>query len=450
MAHSRKSKSNSLVDYAKEVIHAYIKQNDRLIVALSGGVDSVVLLNLLVKLSYSMKFKLAAAHVEHGISKNASQWTRFCCDLCYTFGVPITVAHLNIHKTPGVSLEAAAREARYNVFSHLKADYVVLAHHQDDQAETLFLQLLRGAGVKGLAAMPVIRKQASATAPQILRPLLSASRSEIERYASENKLNWIIDESNDNIAFNRNYLRHEIFPLLKERYPSYKKTLLRTSRHLAEASDLLNELAALDEKHCTLSGKIRIDRLRKLSLSRARNLLRYILSCHGTRLPSTAKLEDLLQQLLSSAIDTKLQILLSNTEIRSFKGAIYFLPRNALSKKRIWLEWHGEKKLALKQPNGLINFSYKENTGIDLDLLIKNPVTVRLRVGGERFRPDRKRPRRSLKNLLQEMSIPPWERNALPLLFSGERLVWVPGIGVDCDFQATPGICGLMPEWQPD
>ncbi|MDP1559325.1 MAG: tRNA lysidine(34) synthetase TilS [Nitrosomonas sp.] len=450
MAHSRKSKSSSLVDCTKEVIQTYTRQNEHLIVALSGGVDSVVLLNLLVKLANPMKFKLSAIHIDHGISRNANQWAKFCCTLCCTLDVPITVTHLKIKKESGISLEAAARDARYQVFNHLKADYIVLAQHQDDQAETLLLQLLRGAGVKGLASMPVLRKQASKLAPQILRPLLTASRRAIEEYARQNKIDWIIDESNENIAFNRNFLRHEIFPLLRERYPSYKKTFLRTTRHLAEASDLLDELAALDEKNCTLSGKIRIDNLRKLSLPRARNLLRYTLSQQNITSPSTIKLENLLRQLLSSSTDTKLHFAFCNAEIRCHKGLINILPKNIFPDEKLLTIWHGEEKIRLQQLNGTINFSHEENTGINLMKLTMHNVTIRLRVGGERIRPDSMRPRRSLKNLLQEASIPPWERRVLPLLFSGDQLVWVPGIGVDHEFQVTPGESGLVPVWRPD
>ncbi|MDH5553361.1 MAG: tRNA lysidine(34) synthetase TilS, partial [Nitrosomonas sp.] len=269
MAHSRKSKSNSLLDHLEETLHAHVKPNDHLIVALSGGIDSIVLLDALASYSKPMRFSLSATHVNHGISENASYWSEFCSQLCSTINIPISVTQLNVKSAPGQSLEAAARDARYRVFNHLAANYIVLAQHKDDQAETLFLQLLRGAGVKGLAAMPVIRKQTSNTAPQILRPLLQVSRREIENYAKQNQLSWIEDESNENTRFNRNFLRHEIFPQLEKRYPSYKTTFLRASRHLAEASALLDELAMLDQKNCSQAKKIQIDRLARLSLPRA-------------------------------------------------------------------------------------------------------------------------------------------------------------------------------------
>ena len=191
MAHLRKSKSNSLLCDTEEVLLAHIKQGNHLTIALSGGIDSVVLLHVLATLSKQLQFTLSAVHVNHGISSNATLWSRFCCDLCHSYGISSYVAYLQIKKEAGISLEAIAREERYRIFGHIQADYVVLAQHLDDQAETLLLQLFRGAGVKGLSAMPVTRKQASDAAPQILRPLLDVSRSRIEDYARQNKLNWI-------------------------------------------------------------------------------------------------------------------------------------------------------------------------------------------------------------------------------------------------------------------
>jgi tRNA(Ile)-lysidine synthase len=450
MVHSRKSKSNSLLCETKRVLLAHIKPDSHLVIALSGGIDSVVLLHLLAALSKQMGFALSAVHVNHGISNNAAHWSQFCCELCRSFDIPITVKQLNIKKEQGISLEALARDERYQVFSHLQADYIVLAQHLDDQAETLLLQLFRGAGVKGLSAMPVIRKQHANTAPQILRPLLQAPRSQIEAYAKQNELNWIHDESNDSTVYNRNFLRHKILPLLKEKYPNYPKTLLRTSQHLSEASVLLDELAEMDSKHCLFSGKLQIAAIHELSLPRARNLLRFIFTQHDIRLPSTAKLADILQQLLSTRTDTQRQITVGHMVVRCYKGLMYILPKTK-SPQSTWQQvWQGEHQLHLKDLNGMINFSYTKHQGqgINEKKLLQKPVTIRLRQGGERFSPRCNRPRRSLKNLLQETSIPPWERNTLPLLFSGEKLVWVPGIGIDCEYQVKSDESGLAPAWR--
>ncbi|TFH12899.1 MAG: tRNA lysidine(34) synthetase TilS [Nitrosomonadales bacterium] len=457
MANSRKLKLSNIFSRVENILHEQIQRDDHLVLGLSGGVDSVVLLNILTSLSLQLEFALSAFHVNHGISPNANKWERFCLNLCGVHGIPIKIAKLKIGRLPGASLEAIARDARYQRFKNLKADYVILAQHLDDQAETLLLQMLRGAGVKGLGAMPVVRNQISKIGnqaldpgPQILRPLLNVSRSEIEDYSRKHKLCWIADESNNDVSFDRNFLRHKIFPLLEKRFPSYRTTFLRTSRHMAEASCLLDDLAEYDRKECAISNKLQIERLRELSFSRARNLLRYNLAQQGVTLPSTVKLEDILRQLVSSRLDSKLHITFGDTEIRSFKGNIYVRRVSALPNKEWKFVWKGEKQLAIAELGGSVRFIRKKGKGINLQKLKEGPVIIRFRLGGERIRPDCNRPRRSLKNLLQEASFPLWERESLPLLFSGDCLVWVPGVGVDCSFQAGVADPGLIVSWHPN
>jgi tRNA(Ile)-lysidine synthase len=281
MASSRKLKLSSLPIRVEEILRGQIEPGNHLIVALSGGMDSVVLIDLLSKLSAKMQFTLSAVHIDHGISVNSNGWTQFSRKLCRSLSIPLKTTKLKLKRGPGVNLESVARDARYQVFSSLRADYVVLAQHLDDQAETLLLQLLRGSGARGLSAMPMVRSQstgigdhASTPSPRILRPLLEIPQSEIESYAEEHQLSWIIDESNADTSFDRNFLRHEILPILGERFPSYRTTFMRTSRHLSEASSLMDELAESDSERCTLSGKIQVEGLRTLTLPRAKNLLR--------------------------------------------------------------------------------------------------------------------------------------------------------------------------------
>lgn len=254
----------------QKVLQQHIKQGDHVCVALSGGIDSVVLLDLLANFSKPMQFSLSAVHVNHGISGNATTWSQFCSKLAFSYGIAIEVAYLHVQKERGVSLEASAREQRYRIFSNVMADYVVLAQHLDDQAETLLLQLLRGAGVKGLSAMPVVRQQRHVNQAKLLRPLLNVSRHQIEQYAQLNNLAWIIDESNDDTNYDRNFLRHEIFPVLKKRYVNYAKTFTRASRHLSDASTLLDELAEIDRERCFVSGQLNIQCLRQLNVVRVK------------------------------------------------------------------------------------------------------------------------------------------------------------------------------------
>jgi tRNA(Ile)-lysidine synthase len=462
MASSRKSKSDNISRRAQHVLRTQVQTGDHLTVALSGGVDSAVLLHLLVPLASQMQLPLSAVHVNHGISPNADKWSEFCRNLCQSRNIPLEIARVKVMREPGISLEAAAREERYRIFRNLQTDYVVLAQHLDDQAETLLLQLLRGAGVKGLSAMPVVRtvrkemdEQVSTgpvpaleRRPKLLRPLLDVSRREIEDYAREHALQWITDESNDEVSFDRNFLRHALFPLLETRFPAYRTTFLRASRHMAEASALLDELAEVDSAQCAVPGKLHVEDLRKLGFPRARNLLRYTLAQHGVILPSTVKLEEILRQLLSSCPDTKLHVIFGNTEIRCFRSRVHIRKVQAIPEARWHLVWQGEECLPTPEFGGTLRFTRCIGAGIGLQKINEQSITIRLRQGGERLRPDCNRPRRSLKNLLREASLPPWQRQRLPLIFSGEQLVCVPGIGVDCDFQAADDEQGLVVEWQ--
>lgn len=462
MASSRKSKSDNISRRAQHVLRTQVQTGDHLTVALSGGVDSAVLLHLLVPLVSQMQLPLSAVHVNHGISPNADKWSEFCRNLCQSRNIPLEIARVKVMREPGISLEAAAREERYRIFRNLQTDYVVLAQHLDDQAETLLLQLLRGAGVKGLSAMPVVRtvrkemdEQVSTgpvpaleRRPKLLRPLLDVSRREIEDYAREHALQWITDESNDEVSFDRNFLRHALFPLMEKRFPAYRTTFLRASRHMAGASALLDELAEVDSAQCAVPRKLHVEDLRKLGLPRARNLLRYTLAQHGVILPSTVKLEEILRQLLSSRPDTKLHVIFGNTEIRCFRSRVHIRKVQAIPEARWHLVWQGEECLPTPEFGGTLRFTRCIGAGIGLQKINEQSITIRLRQGGERLRPDCNRPRRSLKNLLREASLPPWQRQRLPLIFSGEQLVCVPGIGVECDFQAADDEQGLVVEWQ--
>lgn len=471
MASSRKSRRSSLADSVSDVLKQWVKAGDRLVVGLSGGVDSIVLLDLLDRLAPRHQFRLSALHVNHQLSPRAGEWSRFCKTLCAGRDIPFKAVKVTIARRPGESLEAAAREARYRVFARQPGEFIALAHHLDDQAETLLLQLLRGAGVKGLSAMPVCRTQdsglgirrstlstqslvlspqSSVLSPALLRPLLEIPRREIEAYARNRRLQWVEDESNVNTAFDRNFLRHQVLPLVEKRFPAYRATLIRASENLAEAASLLDELARMDSRSAVAGGLLRLDALRKLSPSRAKNLLRFYLAGRQVPMPSSKRLEEMLRQLTEARDDSRVRVKLGEVEIRRYQGALHVQRTRALPRAGFSKPWGGGSRLEIDELGGTLVFRRVKGSGISLIKLMAAPVTVRMRQGGERLRPDCKRPRRSLKNLLQETGIPPWEREALPLLFSGDTLVWVPGIGIDCDFQAQGDEQGLAPEWGLD
>ena len=337
---------------------------------------------------------------------------------------------------------------------------MALAHNLDDQAETVLLQLLRGAGVKGVSAMPVLRGEArgvrgkeqkkpqsvSRLSPAILRPLLDIPRSDIEAYARSRKLKWIEDDSNADTGFDRNFLRHRLLPVIEERYPAYRKTLSRAGRNFAEAADLLDELAQTDAQ-CG-EGRLDIAVLQRLTVPRAKNALRFFLAANGVIMPSAVRLAECVRQVrqpraVSIAID------LGAHELRRYGGELRVVAKAAPLAAGFCRSWQGEARVVMPELGATLMMKNCRGTGISLAKLQTAPVTVRLRQGGERLRPDAGRPRRSLKNLLQEARLPPWLRGRLPLLFCGDELVYVPGIGIDSAFSAVRGEPGVKPCWEP-
>ncbi len=470
MASSRSSRpskqrvSTALVSTVTAKLAGAVRRGDRVAVALSGGVDSVVLLDVLGRLARRQRFRLSAIHVNHQISPNAKRWAAFCRRLCRARGVALTIVEVAVPR--GNSLEAAARAARYAAFRALPVEKVVLAHNQDDQAETLLLQLLRGAGVKGLAAMPLLRKaegtrqkaerKASNSSlhpssfilhPSILRPLLDVPRAEILEYARARRLRWIEDESNQSTYFVRNFLRHQILPRMGKRFPAYRETLGRSARHLAEAAALLDELAVADGEQGMRNGTLEVAALAQLSEARARNLLRWFLAGHGVTMPGAERLAEAVRQVIAARTDARLCVDLGEVELRRFAGAVHAVRKAAAVPRAFARAWRGERRLALPELNGVLSMTRSSGEGISLARLGSKAVTVRIRRGGERLRPHCGRPRRSLKNLLQESRIPPWERDRLPLLFCRGDLVWAPGIGVACEYQAEKGEPSIVLAW---
>ena len=447
-------------------LEGVVRPFDRLVVGLSGGVDSVVLLDCLKLASRKLRFRLAALHVNHQLSPNAARWSAFCRRLCRERGIPFESATVKVARR-GDGPEAAARAARYDAFAREDCDYVVLAHHRDDQVETLLLQLLRGAGVKGLAAMPLLRREEGRRprvggarpvtrhssldtrhpAPAILRPLLDATREEILEHAKKRKLKWIEDESNADVHFRRNYLRHEVLPAVARRFPSYRAAIARSARHLAEAAEMLDAAAAADGAGHLRDGTLAVEALRRLPAARARNLLRWFLAGHGLAMPATERLEEALRQVLGAKQDARVRIELGGITLQRFQGWLHVVPHVPSVRKGYSRRWRGERSLALPELGGVLAMTPSRDQGMSLERLRGDAVTVRVRRGGERLQPDCRRPRRSLKNLLQERGVPSWRRERLPLIYCGGRLAWAAGIGVDCAFQAKSGEPALHPEW---
>ena len=411
-------------------------------VALSGGVDSVVLLHLLYELQKKHHFTLNVTHVHHGLSKNADKWVKFCEKLCTKLSVPLNVYYVKLPQKKSLGIEGEARRLRYEKLLQSKSDLVILAHHADDQAETFLLQLIRGAGVKGLSSMAHFDESR-----KLWRPLLHVSRIDIESYAKQHKLKWIEDESNLNTDFDRNFLRVKVLPMLKKRFSHIIKVISRVSSNLAEAQNLLDELAKIDLKNHLKSinseDKLNVNYLNKLSSLRAKNVLRYWLQINDQLMPSKDHLEEILRQVLTAKKDAELKIELSEEfEIRRYKDEIYIVQNNKNKLKNYEIVWKGESIILL--PNGSkLTFIKVKGRGIGLDFLKNQKLMISNRKGGESFRPDLKRPTKKIKQLLQESDLPPWERDHLPLIFLDRDLASIPNFGVDIKFQTKLKEVGL-------
>jgi tRNA(Ile)-lysidine synthase len=373
--------------------------------------DSVVLLHLMHGLAPRLGYRLSAIHVNHGLSPNAREWQKFCAALCLSLGIPFTAVRVRVKKQ-GYGLEAAARAARRAAFMKLRVDAIAVAHHLDDQAETVLFNLLRGTGLDGASGMPAVGELGG---KRLLRPLLHLPRSAIRDYAAEHRLAWIEDESNSDESLTRNFLRRQVGPLLESRFPRWRENLARAARHFAGAE--------LD----------------------ARLLLRAYLKGKGLRAPSEAKLVEMLKQLGSASA----AIRHDGMVFRRYRRKIYPMKEKntpAAFKPR---SWKGETRLALPSLDGELRFKRVPGQGIDSALLKKNSFQVRLRSGGERLRIDARRPSRTLKNLFQEAGVPPWERERMPLIFCGDDLVWAPGLGVDAKYLSAGRAPGIVPDWRP-
>lgn len=372
----------------------------------------MVLLHRLRALAPRLGLHLSAVHVHHGLSPNADAWANFCRKLCKDWGVPLAVRKVRVRRS-GAGPEAAARTARRAALARSRADAIALAHHLDDQAETVLLNLLRGAGTRGASAMPAAGRLGSKL---LLRPLLGVRRREILDYAQAHGLTWVEDESNRDEALTRNFLRLRVGPLLETRFPRWRENLARAARLFGEAD------------------------------ARAERALRAFLARRGLRAPSEAKLVEMLKQLTARGARTRIRH--DGKELRVYRGRIEVAPAGE-PPAFTPLDWRGERRLPIEALAGELHFRRARGAGIAAALVDGRTFRVRLRGGGERLRPDPRRPRRSLKNLFQEAGVPPWRRERLPMLFCGEELVWAAGLGVDAAWQAGAHAPGIVPQWLP-
>lgn len=387
-------------------------------VAFSGGMDSTVLLYALVRLAQQHSLpKLRAIYIHHGLQEAAQAWPAHCQQVCAELQIPLSVVAVNVAQT--ASVERAARDARYSAFAeHLQSNEVLLmAQHLDDQAETVLFRLMRGAGVSGLRGIPAER---ALVAGYLVRPLLGISQQDLQRYAQQQHLQWIEDPTNASDNFDRNYLRRQIIPALQARWPSLRTTLQRSTEHMQEAQQLLDELAELDLQSAQAVAQLpwlllpclNLSFIRGLTLARQKNLLRYWLAVF-TLPPDSAHWQSW-QTLRDAKIDANPVWRLQQGALLRSQNSLYWLPENALQEPpalQLTITCAGRYELP---GNG-----YLTVTGV-----LSAPLQIRYRQGGEYLFIEG-RGHRDLKRLLQEQSIPIFLRSRLPLVFQQEQLLAV-------------------------
>ena len=404
-----------------------------LCVGLSGGLDSVVLLHGLTQLAAPRPIR--AIHVNHHLSQFADQWQQQCHDYCARLKVGLTVVSVDVKSVlnaSGTGVEAAARELRYQAFSNSlqSQERLLLAHHMDDQLETFLLRLMRGAGVHGLSAIPLSREVG---ASRLLRPLLDVTRSQLLDYAQGNGLSWVEDDSNTDSAFDRNFCRLEVLPLLAKRWPDYRKSWGKSLQLITEAADIVDELAAqdIDKAIKGRSSVLSLNSLGELSEPRRRSALRHWLSRIEAPELGWKPLNDLNRKLTSHSGGGQILCASENFQLVAYQGQLYALRQLASPEwpKNIWSM---ARQSTFRLPdNGELVLQVGDD--INKELAVLGDVSIRYRQGGEICK-IKGRPTKSLKQLLQEASTPPWIRDRLPLIFSGDSLVYIPTIGGSDDF----------------
>lgn len=429
-----------LPDELQALLHEAAACGGRIVLGYSGGLDSSVLLAALVHGGYADK--LLAVHVHHGLSAQADHWSRHCQSVCAEYGVAFVAEKVALDGAD--NLEARARDVRRQaLLQHVGMDdQLWLAHHQDDQAETLLLRLMRGAGSRGLGG---IRMHSRWQGRQLCRPLLGVSRRALMQMATDWALDWVEDDSNTDVRFDRNFLRSVILPSLVERWPAAVSRLGAAADRLSEDAALLDELAAADFDDCEGTGNsLDCGRLAALSVARQRNLLRGWLSRRGVLAPSAKVLQRVLNEVLTAGEDREPRVEWAEGVFARFRERLYLLSRQAFAPPPAPCLWHPENTAEVEFGRWRLGLGLVagQREGA-LCLPQKGPLTVCVAQGGERIL--WRGMHRQVSELWRQQGIPPWQRKQMPLIYREGQLVAVAGVGVadDCHPQSGDAVWAL-------
>ena len=419
------------------------------IVAYSGGVDSHVLLHacsMLIETRPSLN--IGAVYIDHDLHEKSSQWRLHCEAVSKQLSIPFNSIKVDARDVNNDGPEQAARKARYGAFEKLVKQGVVLftAQHQDDQSETLILQLLRGCGIDGLAAMPKIDTFSNG---HLVRPFLELEKSSIMAYADYHKLTWVEDPSNIELDYNRNYLRHSVIPIIKERWPAFAKTTARTASHCAESSEVLDKylvqyIDAQEPRILDISSLLLRDG------SEQKVIYRYWLKCNNVTMPSSKILNEMVEGVVNAINDKSPVLRWNNLEVRRHQQCLYLLnvlPSISIGDVTCWTG----NKCSLPHSAGELEVLPTVGEGVSKDVWASSAITVRFRQGGEKLKIEGREGTKRVKKLLNEQSVPVWVRQRIPLIYINDELAAVAGYWIDASFIAKPNQQGYQIEWrQPD
>ncbi len=421
----------------------------RVWVAASGGPDSCALMCVAAAWRHDRGPAVTVIHVNHGLHPDAQQWRETCRRQAETLGLPFESRRVALPARPARGIEAAAREARYAVFEDVlgHGDVLLTAHHRDDQMETFLLQALRGAGPAGLAAMPEVVALGQGW---LLRPLLGYDRSALQALVSERGLAVVSDPANTDMRFDRSYLRQQVVPALKERWPAVARTLSRSARQCAEAAAVVDEVAAADLQRLMDShGRLGLDTLLALGRARQQHVLRAWLGARALPPASSVKIRQMLDEVAVAGVDRHPCVTWPGGEVRRHGGRLYAQRPLPLVPGEVALAWTPGAPLQLPAALGeLVAESCSDGTGLRMDVVPGGGLQVRFRQGGEQLVPAGDRHHRPLKDLLREAGVVPWMRGRVPLIYAGDELVAVADLWLSEAHVAASGKPAWAPLWR--
>jgi len=439
--------SESTIENIEEILKHQIQvhQIKKICVSLSGGVDSIVLLHALNQV-LGEGFSIRAIHINHNLNKGSQSWANFCKKLCDQMQIQINIYSEKVNTKAGFGIEAAGRKARYRILQQSihEGEWLMTAHHQDDQLETILFRIARGTGVEGLQG---IQKQFNFGRGNILRPLLDVSKSEIIRYAIESKLDWVEDTSNQESYFDRNFLRMNIIPMLKERWPAFSTSVSRLSDISTQTSTLLQELAEQDLGSDYPVRHLDIDIFKNKSIGRIINIIRFLILKNEMSVPSMKVLNSGISTLVNSK-SINPSMIWGNYCIKRYFDKLYFLKLSEFqpNQSNQLISWSIDEPLILDENGSMLLATMTKGQGLSVKKCDKN-IDVQFRKGGESIRPVGHKITKKLKKLFQEDHILPWVRDKIPLLYKKNELIGVGDLWFNQNFIASKEEDGFLVNW---